>query len=114
MKTIHFTDFIDLVQPILSMSEQESNNYVSKKFKKYYNQVQIQLFCSKLDSANLTFVSVDSYDDEENMLREIQENEIIKVRIHRNEKVISEIVSKGVIFQTIKDFFNGLTSCKNG
>jgi len=39
------------------------------------------------------------------MLREIQEKEIIKVRIYRNEKVISEIVSKGVIFQTIKDFF---------
>lgn len=113
MKTIHFTDFIDLVQPILSMSEQDANTYVFKKFKKYYNQVQIQLFCSKLDSANLTFVAVDSYDDDENMIREIQEKEIIKVRIRRNEKVISEILSKGVIFQTIKDFFNGLIISKD-
>jgi len=105
LKTIHFTDYIDMVQPLINKTEEEQKAIIQKTFKKYYNQVQIQLFCSKLDSANLVFLAVDSYDDEENILREIQENEYSKFRIYRDEKVISQIISKGQIFQTIKNYF---------
>ena len=107
LKTIHFTDYIGLVQPLIAKTEKEQKEAILKTFKKYYNQVQIQLYCSKLDSANLVFLAVDSYNDEENLLREIQENEYVKFRIYRDEKVISQIISKGQIFQTIKNFFKG-------
>ena len=105
LKTIHFTDYISLVQPIIEKTENEQNQAILKAFKKYYYQVQIQLFCSKLDSANLVFLAVDSYNDEENLLREIQENEYAKFRIYRNEAVINSILEKGKIFQIIKNYF---------
>ena len=105
LKTIHFTDYITLIQPLQSMDEKQQNEYIKKKFKKYYNQVQTQLFCSNLESANLVFLSVDSYNDEENLMREIQENEYLKVRIIRDETVINQIKVKGTIFQTIKNHF---------
>ena len=105
LKTIHFTDYITLIQPLQSMDEKQQNEYIKKKFKKYYNQVQTQLFCSNLKSANLVFLSVDSYNDEENLMREIQENEYLKVRIIRDETVINQIKEKGNIFQTIKNHF---------
>lgn len=105
LKTIHFTDYIELIQPLIGKPQDDQIKAIQKTFKKYYNQVQIQLFCSKLDSANLVFLSVDSYDDEENILREIQENEYAKFRIYRDEKVISQIISKAQIFQTIKNHF---------
>ena len=105
LKTIHFTDYITLIQPLQSMDEKQQNEYIKKKFKKYYNQVQTQLFCSNLESANLVFLSVDSYNDEENLMREIQENEYLKVRIVRDETVINQIKEKGNIFQTIKNHF---------
>ena len=105
LKTIHFTDYISLVQPIIEKTENEQNQAILKAFKKYYYQVQIQLFCSKLDSANLVFLVVDSYNDEENLLREIQENEYAKFRIYRNEAVINSILEKGKIFQIIKNYF---------
>lgn len=106
LKTIHFTDYIELVQPLIALDEDKRIEAIKKTFKKYYNQIQIQLFCSNLNSANLVFLAVDSYDDEENMLREIQENEYVKFRIYRDEKVIDKIISKGQIFQTIRDYFN--------
>lgn len=106
LKTIHFTDYIELVQPLIALDEDKRIEAIKKTFKKYYNQIQIQLFCSNLNSANLVFLAVDSYDDEENMLREIQENEYVKLRIYRDEKVIDKIISKGQIFQTIRDYFN--------
>lgn len=105
LKTIHFTDYITLIQPLQSMDEKQQNEYIKKKFKKYYNQVQTQLFCSALQSANLVFLSVDSYNDEENLMREIQENEYLKVRIIRDEPAINQIKEKGNIFQTIKNHF---------
>ena len=105
LKTIHFTDYIELIQPLIKKPENEQLESIKKTFKKYYNQVQIQLFCSKLDSANLVFLAVSSYDDEENIIREINENEYYKFRIKRDEKVINKIISKAQIFQTIKNYF---------
>jgi len=105
MKTIHFSDYIGLIIPIIGLDEKAQKEMILKNFKKYYYQVQVQLFCAELESANLVFVSVDSYNDEENFAREIQENECSKFRVYRDEKIISEITKKGEIFQTIKNYF---------
>jgi len=105
MKTIHFSDYIGLIIPIIGLDEKAQKEMILKNFKKYYYQVQIQLFCAELESANLVFVSVDSYNDDENFAREIQENECSKFRVYRDEKIISEITKKGEIFQTIKNYF---------
>lgn len=105
LKTIHLTDFIDIVQPIHGLSGYDQTSAIAKTFKKYYQQIQIQMYCTSLQSANLVFLSVDSYDDEENFRREIRPNEILKFRIERNEVVIGDIKEKAKIFQTIKDHF---------
>lgn len=105
MKTINFSDYISLIVPMIGVEEKVQKELILKNFKKYYYQVQIQLFCAELESANLVFISVDSYNDEENFVREIQENECSKFRIYRDEKIISEIIKKGEIFQTIKNYF---------
>lgn len=102
LKTMYFTDFIEHIEPIRNG---EYLHVIKKKFKKYYNQIQIQLFCSGLDSANLVFIPVYSYDDNENEMRMIQDNEIVKFRIHRDEEVISKIREKAELFQTIKNYF---------
>lgn len=102
LKTIYFTDFIEHIEPIRNG---EYLPVIKKKFKKYYNQIQIQLFCSGLDSANLVFIPVYSYDDNENELRMIQDNEVVKFRIHMDEEVISKIREKAELFQTIKNYF---------
>jgi len=107
MKTINFSDYISLIIPMLGVDEKTQKEHLLKNFKKNYYQVQIQLFCSKLDSANIVFVSVDSYVDEENLVREIKENEYAKFRIYRDENIINQIKKKAAIFQTIKDHFNG-------
>lgn len=105
MKTIHFSDYIGLIHPIIGLDKNEQKTLLLKNFKKNYHQVQLQLFCAKLDSANIVFVSVDSYNDEENMFREIKENEYTKFRIYRDEVIIDQIKKKAIIFQNIKDFF---------
>lgn len=105
MKTINFSDYINLIHPMIGLDERVQKSLLLKNFKKNYYQVQIQLFCSKLESANLVFVSVDSYIDEENLFREIQENEYAKFRIYRDENIISQIIQKSQIFQTIKNYF---------
>lgn len=106
LKTIELTDYIDLIQPLNLMAENAKIEFVKKKFKKYYNQVQTQLFCANIESANLVFLAVDSYNDEENLLREIHENEYTKIRIYKNETTIAEIKQKGQFFQNIKNHFN--------
>ena len=105
MKTINFSDYIGLIHPMIGLDEKEQKSLLLKNFKKNYYQVQIQLFCSKLESANIVFVAVDSYIDEENLVREIQENEYAKFRVYRDENIINQIIQKGQIFQTIKDYF---------
>ncbi|MCC8146310.1 MAG: hypothetical protein LIO93_07705, partial [Bacteroidales bacterium] len=44
------------------------------KYKHYYYQVQEQLLCTGLQECNLVFLSVTSYNDEENLTRVIQPN----------------------------------------
>lgn len=79
---------------------------ICKKYKSYYYQVQEQLYCTGLNEANLVFLSVTSYNDEENYSRVIKSNEYIKVRIRRDEAAIEQIKERGRIFQKIKDYYS--------
>jgi len=102
LKTCSFNDFLSF-EPFREDPD-SGIPFIKKRYKKYYNQVQEQLFCTELDSATITFLVVYSYDDEENYLRDIKPNEFIKFRIHRDENVISEIKKRGSIFQELKDY----------
>lgn len=106
LKTIYFPDFLDLIVPNKDSDEDIYLPMIKSKFKKNYEQIQCQLMCSDLDSANLVFLSVKSYVDEENKLREITENDYVKFRIKRDDEVISKIKKKGKFFQNIKDHFS--------
>lgn len=104
LKTIALSDYLEFIEPI-----KNDNNalidYIRKKHKSYYNQVQEQLYCTKLESCNLVFLSVTSYDDNYNWNRMIKPNEYCKVRIHRDKESISRIIERGLIFQQIKNFY---------
>lgn len=104
LKTVYFFDYLEFEQ------YKEDNDalltYVKKKYKHYYHQVQEQLFCTGLSECNLVFLSVTTYDDDENYSRNILPNEYIKVRVYRDEKVIGEIKERGIIFQQIKDCYS--------
>lgn len=104
LKTLSLSDYLEFIEPI-----KNDNNalvdHVRKKHKAYYNQVQEQLYCTKLESCNLVFLSVTSYDDDYNWNRVVKPNEYCKVRIIRDENSISKILERGSIFQQIKDFY---------
>ena len=103
LKTIYFTEYINIILPLLKLTEKEQIQYLKKKFKANYNQVQFQLYCSGLNKANLVFLSVESYDDDENHTRIVEEKDIVKFKIPRDETVIDLIRERAVLFQTIKD-----------
>lgn len=104
LKTLSFNDYIDGVEPIKGDND-ALLAYLRKKHKGYYYQVQEQLFCTHLDACNLVFLSVTSYDDEENRNRVIHPNEYCKIRVPRDDKAIEEIKERGRIFQQIKDYY---------
>lgn len=110
LKTIYFTDYISIIQPLTILSQKEYTEVLKKKFKKNYEQIMIQMYCSDLQEANLVFLSVETYEDEENEIREIKKNEYFKFRLKRDEKVISEIKEKAKMFQQLKDYFNENTN----
>lgn len=101
MKTKNFSDFLIL----LGMDESSRLSYIKKHHKIYYNQIQEQLYVTELGSANMVFVAVYNYIDEDNEQRIIDANDIIKVRIHRDEDVIQRIKDGGQIFQQIKNTY---------
>jgi len=101
LKTCSFDDFLQLQK--IGGNYQE---FLKKTYKKYYNQVQEQLYCANLELANLVFLVVYSYDDLENYSREIKENEYVKFRIKRDLDVINSITERGKLFQMIKDFYD--------
>lgn len=104
LKTLSFSDYIEFVEPIKSDND-ALVEFVKKKHKSYYYQVQEQLYCTGLQECRIAFLSVTSYDDDENYLRDIQPNEYTFVRINRDEAAIAEIKERGMIFQQIKDFY---------
>lgn len=101
LKSIYLSDYLDMV----NLNYEALLKHIKKKYKNYYNQIQEQLYCTELDECNLVFLSVTSYDDEENYKRDIQPNEYMKVRIYRDEEVIEKIKERGQIFQSIKDSY---------
>jgi hypothetical protein len=107
LKTIWLTDYLEVIQSIKDLNGQSQTDAIKKKFKNNYNQVQDQLMCAELDSANLVFMSVESYDDDVNARRLINPEDVTKFRINRDETVIQQIKERGQIFQQVKDNFNG-------
>ncbi len=105
LKTIWLTDYLDIIQPLEQLSISEYTQVLKKKFEQNYEQIQAQLMCSGLLSAYLVFLSVETYDDEINFTRNINENEYSKFRIYRDDEVIDKIKQRGQIFQTIKNNF---------
>lgn len=104
LKTLSFNDYITSVEPIRDDND-ALVDYLRKKHKNYYNQVQEQLYCTGLDKAHLCFLSVTSYDDEENYHRVINSNEYTLVEVTRDEAAIKAICERGEIFQKIKNNF---------
>ena len=104
LKTVGFNDYLTMVEPI-----RDDNvalvDFLKKKHKNYYYQIQEQLYCTKLERAHLCFLSVTSYDDEENYTRIIKPHEYTIVEVERDEAVIDAICERGIIFQRIKDNF---------
>lgn len=104
LKSINFDDYITMVEPIKN-DNAALVDYLKKKHKAYYYQIQEQLYCTGLERAHLCFLSVISYDDKENYARDIKENEYTKVLVERDDEVIDAIKQRGEIFQSIKDNF---------
>lgn len=105
LKTIWLTDFLELIQPLKDKCQKEQTEFLKKKFKDNYEQLQCQLMCTGFNEANLVFLSVESYDDEINKNRIIKETDYVKFRIKRDETVISKFKERGQIFQLIKNNF---------
>lgn len=105
LKTMHLTDFVDIIIPIGNMPPESQKEVLKKQFKQNYNQVQSQLYASGLQSANLVFLSVETYVDEENYNRIIDDSDFIKFRIERDNEVIDKLKERLSIFQMIKDYF---------
>lgn len=105
LKTLHLYDFLETIEPLRGEPERDYLPVIKKQFKSYYNQIQAQLFCADIESANLVFLAVDSYNDDKNYNRVIQPNDYIKFRIRRDIEVINKIKERATIFQSIKDYF---------
>ena len=103
LKSISLNDYMDLMP--YKDDYDERLKYIKKRYKHYYNQVQEQLMCAGIEKANLVFLSVYTYNDEDNIRREIQPYEYIKTEIYRDEEVIQSIRDKAFIFQQIKNLY---------
>lgn len=104
LKTCHFNDFLAFE----GLKDADYNTYISylkKSYRRYYNQVQQQLYCTELQEATLVFLAVYTYEDEENFQRDIQPNECIKFRIKRDESVINQLKERATPFQQLKDYY---------
>lgn len=104
LKTVGFNDYITMVEPIRD-DNQALVEFLKKKHKAYYYQIQEQLYCTNLERAHLCFLSVTSYDDDENYQRIINSHEYTLVEVERDDEVIEAIKERGLIFQTIKNNF---------
>lgn len=105
LKTMFFVDYIEIIEPLKGEAPDVYLPVIKKKFKKYHQQVQDQMFCADLQSCNLVFLIVNSYDDDENRARIITDSDVSKFRIERDDKAIESIKQRGAFFQSIKDQF---------
>lgn len=101
VKTVGFVDF----QEMILMNETELLEHVKKAYKNYYNQVQQQLLCTGLKEAEIHFIQVMDYDDDNNYNRVINPSEVIRCRIEADPEIQAKIKVRGQIFQDIKDSF---------
>jgi hypothetical protein len=69
-----------------------------------YKQVQFQLLCSGLDKAEIHFIPVYTYDDSVNKSRIIDDNEVLRFTVERDEQVIDKIKERAQFFQNIADY----------
>ena len=104
LKTVKFTDFLE-IEPIRNADQAEQVKFVQKTYKYYYNQIQQQMYCTGLDAAEMVFLAVYSYEDEENYTRDIKPNEYISVVIPRDEQTIQKIKDAANIFQLLKNHY---------
>jgi len=100
LKTCSFSDFMAFEN--FRENKHAGIEYIKKKYKNNYNQVQFQLLCSGLNSAKITFLAVYTYDDESNYKRDIKGNEYITFEISRDIEVIEKIKNRASLFQIIK------------
>ncbi len=96
LKTIWFENIVNIENTV---------EYVKKKHKKYYNQIQEQIFCTELSEITLIFLPVYTYKDEVNLVRNIDKSELIKIIIPKDEDTIEKIKERGLIFQQLKDYY---------
>jgi hypothetical protein len=104
LKTVGFNDYLTMIEPIRD-DNKTLVEFLKKKHKAYYYQIQEQLYCTNLERAHLCFLSVTSYDDDENYQRIINSHEYTLVEVERDDAVINAIRERGQIFQTIKNNF---------
>lgn len=100
LKTAQFDDFLKI------KSESGNIDFIKKKYKANYNQINFQMLCTGLNEANLVFLAVYSYDDEININRVINDNDIVVFRVKRDIEVVEKIKSRAKIFQQIKDHYS--------
>lgn len=105
LKTIYLTDYISIVRPIAKMNKKDQAAAIKKEFKVIYKQVQFQMACTHLTEGTLTFLSVENYIDHENAMRVIEEKDVTKFVIPRDQKLINQIEERAKIFQDVKDHF---------
>ncbi|MDL2211861.1 hypothetical protein LJB88_03180 [Erysipelotrichaceae bacterium OttesenSCG-928-M19] len=94
VKSLFFIEFIEL----------DEDTDIKVKFKNYYNQIQHQLLCSGLNEATLTFICVYDYNDEEAYKRVIEDKDIKKYKISRDEDVFNQIIENAKPFQLMKNY----------
>ncbi|NDV93504.1 hypothetical protein D0T84_01055 [Dysgonomonas sp. 521] len=104
LKTVFANDYLD-INMYRESPEEEYLEFIRKHYKHNYEQVQYQLFCSELDAATLCYLEVQTYDDEENIKRNITPDEYIEFRIPRNEEFINSIRGRCTILQQIKNYY---------
>ena len=104
MKTMWLTDYLDFVSPIKGDND-KLVAWFKKSAKTYYEQVQWQLYVSELESCQVCYLAVQSYDDEFNYKYEITENDYTMFRVKRDQEVIDKILKEVEFFQNIKNHF---------
>ncbi len=107
LKTMFLPDYINIIKPLLSLNQEDQQEFIKRKFKNNYFQIQSQLLACNLSEANMVFLSVESYEDEVNKSRIIQHKDVCKFRIKADLEAIEIIENRLEIFQSVKDDFRG-------
>lgn len=104
LKSVFISDYLD-INMYRDCEESEYLPFLKKTYKHYWEQVQYQLFCTRLEQATLRFIEVQSYDDTENKMREITDDEYISFTINRDEDFIEKIKERVHPFQQLKNYY---------